>query len=113
MVGVLEADQFPFEGQVVWLTPEQGGRDSGPPPPRDTWPHFAVTAFVPPHNADDGLASFVLRDFVERAWRSRARGRGLIVDNDGDQLVVAGSVVAITEGRRVVAYFTVESVRSA
>lgn len=99
-----------FAGRVVWLTPEQGGRSSGPPPvsaERD----YAQTAFVPPHTVESGLASFVLRGFEDAAWTSTAEGRWLVVENDGDQLVEPGSVVVVTEGTRVVAYFHVERVR--
>jgi hypothetical protein len=67
-------EPFPFKGEVVWLTPEQGGRSSGPPvasPDHD----FAATAYVPPHDVHTGLASFVLRAFAKGAWRSPAEGR--------------------------------------
>ena len=98
---------FPFLGTVVWLTPEQGGRSSGP------WrspngPDFAATGFVSPRTADNGSASFVLRGFREGVWVSEAEGRWLVVENDGDQLVQPGSIVVVTEGVRVVAYFHVE-----
>jgi hypothetical protein len=65
---------------------------------------------VPPRTAATGLASFVLRDFEAGAWRSRADGRWLVVPGVRDQLVEVGSVIAVTEGSRVVAYFTVEQV---
>jgi hypothetical protein len=55
------AGGFPFRGSVIWLTPEQGGRETGPPVPVLSWPYYAATAFVPPHTAGTGLASFVLR----------------------------------------------------
>jgi len=100
---------WPFQGRVVWLRPEQGGRTSGPP---KSSPHndYAHTAFVPPHTAKTGLASFGLRNFECGAWVSAAEGRWLIVDNDGDQLVEPGTVVVCTEGPRAVAYFHVERV---
>jgi hypothetical protein len=45
--GVRYQGHLPFEGEVIWLTPEQGGRNSGPPPtPREQ--DCAATAFVPP-----------------------------------------------------------------
>lgn len=53
---------FPFKGEVVWLTREQGGRKSGPPASPDN-EDYAATAFVPPRNFENGLASFVLRGF--------------------------------------------------
>jgi hypothetical protein len=100
--------EFPFRGWVIWLTAEQGGRDTGAPSPRPAWPFYAATAYVPPHTADDGLASFVLRNFDAGAWRSGAEGRWLLAGGQGDSPVVAGSVIAVTEGSRLVAYFTVE-----
>ena len=107
------AAEFPYRGQVIWLTADQGGRWTGPPTPRPAWPFYAATAYVPPRTAATGLASFVLRDFEVGAWRSRAEGRWLVVPGTGDQLVEAGSVIAVTEGCRVVAYFTVEPVAAA
>jgi hypothetical protein len=101
--------EFPFKGEVVWLTAEQGGRGSGPPTPPDDQ-DYAVTAFVPPHGLDNGLASFVLRGFRHDEWRSPAEGRWLVVENDSEQLVEPGSVVVVTEGPRPVAYFHVERV---
>ena len=97
---------WPFRGTVVWLTPEQGGRPIGPPPVFDTH-DYAYTAFVPPHTIDDGLASFALRGFVPGAWVSDAEARWWLVDNVGPQRAGAGDVIVVTEGRRVVAYFTV------
>lgn len=100
--------EFPFRGSVIWLTPEQGGRETGPPVPRPAWPYYAATAYVPPHTADTGLASFILRNFDADAWRCHAEGRWLVADTPGNQLVRPGTVIAVTEGSRVVAYFTVE-----
>ena len=58
--GVHYQGHLPFEGEVVWLTPEQGGRSSGPPPtPAEQ--DYAATAFVPPRTVHTGLASFVMR----------------------------------------------------
>lgn len=100
---------LPFHGHVLWLTPEQGGRDTGPPPtPQEQV--FAATGFVPPHSADSGLASFVLDVQDRAAWRSAASGCWLMVDNEGAQFVQGGDIIVVTEGRRVVAYFHVESV---
>jgi SOS-response transcriptional repressor LexA len=97
---------LPFRGEVVWLTPEQGGRSSGPPPtPNDQ--DYAATAYVPPATIDDGLASFVLRVADRSAWRSEASGAWLAVDNEGVYWVDEGSVVVVTEGSRPVAYFHV------
>jgi hypothetical protein len=105
-----DAAGFPFRGWITWLTPEQGGRETGPPIPRTTWPNYAATAYVPPHTADTGLASFVLRNFDAGAWRSYAEGRWLAAAVSGGQLIQPGSMIAVTEGSRVVAYFTVEHV---
>ncbi|PUA82190.1 hypothetical protein [Nocardioides currus] len=69
-----------------------------------------MTGFVPPHTVDSGSASVVLDVEDRAAWRSGASGCWLVVDNDGTQLVQAGAVIVITEGRRTVAYFHVESV---
>ena len=99
---------FPFHGYVVWLTRDQGGRESGPPPtPMDQ--DYAATGFVPPASLDSGLASVVLRVRDRTAWRSEADGRWLVVDNDPPYRVSEGDVIVITEGRRAVAYFHVES----
>jgi hypothetical protein len=105
---VAGAEEFPFRGLVVWLTPEQGGRRTGPPLPRDAWPYCAATAYVPPHTAHTGLASFVLRNFDTGAWRSPAEARSLITANQGDQLVQPGTIIVVTEGAQAVAYFTVQ-----
>jgi hypothetical protein len=98
-----DAADFPFRGWITWLTPEQGGREAGPPIPRTTWPYYAATAYVPPHTADSSLASFVLRNFDAGAWRSRAEGRWLAAHVSGEQLVKPGSMIVVTEGSRVVA----------
>lgn len=103
---VKAAGPFPFKGEVVWLTPEQGGRASGPPPPSDQR-DYAHTAYVPPHDVQTGLASFVLRGFTDGAWRSPAEGRWLIVSKEGDQQLRPGSIVVVTEGTRPAAYFHV------
>ncbi|SOD72554.1 hypothetical protein SAMN05892883_1940 [Jatrophihabitans sp. GAS493] len=98
-----------FRGEVVWLTPEQGGRKSGPPPtPADQ--DYAATAYVPPATVEEGLASFVLRVVDRSAWRSAAEGDWLVVPSEGEQWVQPGSVVVVTEGARPVAYFHVQNV---
>ncbi|MEU4245933.1 hypothetical protein AB0F15_00825 [Amycolatopsis sp. NPDC026612] len=95
---------FPFHGRVVWLTPEQGGRTTGPPRADD----YAANAFVPPHTLRFGLASFVLRGFAPEAWVSPAKGRWLTVENSGPHRIRPGAVVVITEGPKPVGYFHVE-----
>ena len=99
---------LPFHGYVVWLTPEQGGRDTGPPP---TPPEhdYAATGFVPPANAISGLASVVLRVHDRQAWRSPADAAWLVVDNVPPYRVAEGDVIVVTEGRREVPYFHVEA----
>jgi hypothetical protein len=99
---------YPFKGEVLWLTPEQGGRRTGPPPPDG--PSYAQVAHVPPGTIDSGTASFVLRGFAQNELKSPAEGKWLVVENEGPQRVGPGSVVVITEGPTVVAYFTVHSV---
>jgi hypothetical protein len=98
---------LPFHGYVVWLTRDQGGRDSGPPPtPMDQ--DYAATGFVPPATLDSGLASVVLRVRDRMAWRSEGDGRWLAADNVPPYRVSEGDVIVVSEGRRVVAYFHVE-----
>jgi len=107
--GVRLDKPLPFHGYVVWLTREQGGRDSGPPPtPIDH--DYAATGFVPPATLDSGLASVVLRVSDRTALRSEADARWLAVDNVPPHRVSEGDVIVVTEGRRVVAYFHVESI---
>jgi len=101
---------FPFHGYVVWLTPEQGGRLSGPPATPVT-EDYAATAFVPPSTARSGLASFVLRVADRIAWASAAEGAWLVQQDDVRFAVQPGSVVVVTEGIKAAAYFHVESVR--
>ena len=43
-------------GEVMWLTPEQGGQATGVP----DLPHLAAAGFVPPQTVETGLASFAL-----------------------------------------------------
>lgn len=103
----LPADRpFPFRGRVVWLTAEQGGRTTGPPPADD----YFANAFVPPRTADSGLASFVLRGTAPGAVVSPAAGCWLVVDNSGPYRIQEGTVVVLTEGPRPVGYFHVAEV---
>lgn len=99
---------FPFRGEVVWLTPEQGGRRNGPPAPPDNQ-DYAVTAFVPPRRAERACVLCPAR-LRHGDWRCPAEARWLVVANEGDQRVESGSVVVVTEGPRPVAYFHVERV---
>jgi hypothetical protein len=98
---------FPFRGEVIWLTPEQGGRRTGVPPVIPDV-SYAQVAHVPPHTANSGSASFVLRGWDPDPWRSPAEGRWLLVENKGDQLVVPGAVLVGAEGAKPVALFRVQ-----
>jgi hypothetical protein len=101
--------KLPFSGRIVWLTAAQGGRDSGPPPTapgRD----YAATAFVPPHSIDQGLASFILRVADRSGWVSAARAGWLVEQDDERFRVRPGTVVVVTEGARIVAYYHVDAV---
>jgi hypothetical protein len=100
---------LPFRGEVIWLTPEQGGRKSGPPrTPADQ--DYVATAYVPPKTANDGLTSFILRVADRTAWRSEASGDWLAVANEGCFWIDEGALVVITEGPTAVAYFEVRQV---
>lgn len=100
---------LPFRGQLIWLTPDQGGRSSGPPPtPADQ--DYAATAFVPPDGMENGWASFVLRVDDRTAWRSPSTGGWLAIDNPAAPTVRVGTVLIITEGPRQVGYFHVTEV---
>jgi hypothetical protein len=60
-----------FRGPVISLTADQAvGRPGRRPEGPDL--EYRVTGFVPPHTADDGLASFWLSEFQPGAWCSRA-----------------------------------------
>jgi hypothetical protein len=98
-----------FHGRVVWLTAEQGGRKSGPPPTPET-DDYAATAFVPPCTADTGLASFVLRVADRTSWTSEAAADWLVRQDDPRFDLQPGTVVVVTEGARPVAYFHVDTV---
>ncbi len=106
---VLDTGPYPFRGEVIWLTPEQGGRRTGVPEPSTEFSLRRV-AHVPPQSLQTGSASFTLRGSAPHQWRSSAEGKWLIVENVGDQLVTPGSVVIVTEGARIAALFLVEHV---
>ena len=48
--------------------------------PHSALPYYAATAYVPPHTADTGLGSFILRNFDDGARRSSAEGRWLLTN---------------------------------
>lgn len=107
---VVEVDGcWPFRGTVLWLTPEQGGRESGPPRPL-AGADYVSTAYMPPRSIGNGLASFMLRGFNSEVWSSSAAARWLVPDAVGEQRVQSGSVIVVTEGARVVGYFHVDQV---
>jgi hypothetical protein len=86
-----------------------GGRKSGPPR-ADARNDYAANAFVPPHTAASGLASFVIRNLAPGALVSQAEGRWLVVENASPYEVQPGTVGVITEGATPVGYFHVETV---
>jgi hypothetical protein len=98
-------------GTVVWLTPQQGGRVSGPPGPDYDY-DYTATAYLPPRSAEDGQAGIALRRFAPGAWRTQAEG--ILVPGKGNraQQVIPGCVVVITEGTRPVGLLTVEEVHA-
>lgn len=94
---------LPLWGDLVWLTHDQGGRESGPPPtPWDTY--YVATAFVPPSAS---AAPIVLDVAVRDAWTSRAKAGWLAPPGPA---LGEGSVLMIAEGSRTVAVFTVTHV---
>lgn len=101
---------FPFRGSVVWLTPDQGGRSTGPPAPRDAWPYYAANGYVPPATAETGLVSLVVRGFTAGNWRSVAEACWLVPDNPSLPRVEVGSVLVVSEGPKPVGFFLVEEV---
>jgi hypothetical protein len=106
---VMMTGSLAVRGTVVWLTPQQGGRVSGPPE-HDYDYDYTATAYLPPRTADDGQAGLALRRFVPGAWRTPAEG--ILVPPQGNraQQVVPGSIVVITEGVRPVGFLTVEEI---
>jgi hypothetical protein len=98
-------------GTVVWLTPQQGGRVSGPPEPDYDY-DYTATAYLPPRTADDGQAGIALRRFAPGAWRSPAEGILVPAKGHRAQQVIPGCIVVITEGIRPVGLLTVEEVHA-
>ena len=96
-------------GTVVWLTPQQGGRVSGPPEPDYDY-DYTATAFLPPRTAEDGQVGIALRRFAPGAWRSAAEGILVPAQDHRAQQVVPGCIVVVTEGIRPVGLFTVDEV---
>ena len=98
-------------GTVVWLTPQQGGRVSGPPEPDYDY-DYSATAYLPPRAAEDGQAGLALRRFAPGAWRTPAEGILVPAKGNRAQQVVPGCIVVITEGVRPVGLLTVEEVHA-
>lgn len=108
---VLDPGPYPFKGEVVWLTPEQGGAHDEVPQPSMSW-SYAHVGHVPPNTLQNGAASFVLRGWDPQLRRSPAEGKWLLVENGAAQTVVPGSVVVVSVGARPSALFFVHSVAS-
>ncbi|MEV6285080.1 hypothetical protein [Kribbella sp. NPDC051770] len=106
---VMMTGSLAVRGTVVWLTPQQGGRVSGPPEPDYDY-DYTATAYLPPRTAEDGQVGIALRRFAPSAWRSAAEGILVPAQNHRAQQVVPGCIVVVTEGVRPVGLFTVEEV---
>jgi hypothetical protein len=108
---VMMTGSLAVRGTVVWLTPQQGGRVSGPPEPDYDY-DYTATAYLPPRTVEDGQAGLALRRFAPGAWRTPAEGILVPAKGHRAQQVVPGSVVVITEGTRPVGFLTVEEVNA-
>lgn len=108
---VMMTGSLAVRGTVVWLTPQQGGRVSGPPEPDYDY-DYTATAFLPPRTADEGQVGIALRRFAPGAWRSAAEGILVPAQGHRAQQVVPGCLVVVTEGTRPVGVFTVEEVEA-
>ncbi|MGC4942036.1 hypothetical protein [Kribbella sp. DT2] len=106
---VMMTGSLAVRGTVVWLTPQQGGRVSGPPEPDYDY-DYTATAYLPPRTAEDGQVGIALRRFAPGAWRSAAEGILVPAQDHRAQQVVPGCVVVVTEGVRPVGLFTVDEV---
>jgi hypothetical protein len=106
---VMMTGSLAVSGMVVWFTPQQGGRVSGPPDPDYDY-DYTATAYLPPRTPEDGQAGVALRRFAPGAWRTPAEG--ILVPGKGNraQQVIPGCIVVITEGVRPVGLLTVEEV---
>jgi len=108
---VMMTGSLAVRGTVVWLTPQQGGRVSGPPEPDYDY-DYTATAYLPPRTADDGQSGIALRRFIPGAWRSPAEGLLVPAKGNRAQQVIPGCMVIITEGVRPVGLLTVEEVHA-
>src|SRR5262245_45948475 len=107
---VMMTGSLAVRGTVVWLTPQQGGRVSGPPEPDYDY-DYTATAYLPPRTAEDGQAGLALRRFAPGAWRTPAEGILGRAKGNRAQQVIPGCIVVITEGVRPVGLLTVEEVQ--
>ncbi|HET6986130.1 MAG TPA: hypothetical protein VFI00_05915 [Kribbella sp.] len=107
---VMMTGSLAVRGTVVWLTPQQGGRVSGPPEPDYDY-DYTATAYLPPRTAEDGQAGITLRRFAPGAWRTQAEGILVPAKGYRAQQVIPGCIVVITEGVRPVGLLTVEEVQ--
>jgi len=108
---VMMTGSLAVRGTVVWLTPQQGGRVSGPPEPDYDY-DYTATAYLPPRTAEDGQAGLALRRFAPGAWRTPAEGILVPAKGNRAQQVIPGCIVVITEGVRPVGLLTVEEVHA-
>ena len=108
---VMMTGSLAVRGTVVWLTPQQGGRVSGPPEPDYDY-DYTATAYLPPRTAEDGQAGIALREFAPGAWRTPAEGILVPARGNRAQQVIPGCIVVITEGIRPVGLLTVEEVHA-
>ena len=108
---VMMTGSLAVRGSVVWLTPQQGGRVSGPPEPDYDY-DYTATAYLPPRTAEDGQAGIALRRFAPGAWRTQAEGILVPAKGNRAQQVIPGCLVVITEGVRPVGLLTVEEVHA-
>ncbi|ONI69992.1 hypothetical protein BWI15_26160 [Kribbella sp. ALI-6-A] len=106
---VMMTGSLAVRGTVVWLTPQQGGRVSGPPEPDYDY-DYTATAYLPPRTPEDGQVGIALRRFAPGAWRSSAEGILVPAQDHRAQQVVPGSMLVVTEGTRPVGLLTVEEV---
>jgi len=108
---VMMTGSLAVRGTVVWLTPQQGGRVSGPPEPDYDY-DYTATAYLPPRTAEDGQVGVALRRFAPGAWRTQAEGILVPAQGYRAQQVIPGCMVVITEGVRPVGLLTVEEMQA-
>src|SRR5580765_7101381 len=108
---VMMTGSLAVRGTVVWLTPQQGGRVSGPPEPDYDY-DYKANAYLPPRTAEDGQAGIALRRFAPGAWRTQAEGILVPAKGNRAQQEIPGCLVVITEGVRPVGLLTVEEVHA-